>query len=420
MQNQTITCPQCSAQFELSETLAHPYIEAIKDEYEAKLLAAGAAVSKANQDLAKEKASIEAQKADLDTLISKGVAAKRVELEVSIRGQIEAESNSETQALNARIAGLLSDLQAAKQEQLGLEQAKQDLVLKANSVDLEIAKGVNAKMDELKGQAVVEAEETFKFEIAELKKKLSDTANKLDEAKKKTEQGSNLLRGEVLELDFEDRLSKEFPWDKVEEVKKGQRGADCLQLVMNGLTQKAGTIIWETKRTQNWGNDWIAKLKSDARDAKAEISVIVSDVLPNGIDTFGVIDGVWVVKPVYAISLAYALRDCVLKTREARTAAEGKETKAGIIYDYVTGADFRARLEGIAEPFKQMQADLMSERRLAEQRFSKRQKQIDRVLVACFGMVGDLHGIAGQDIAELESIELKALGNLPEDDSQVD
>lgn len=258
------------------------------------------------------------------------------------------------------------------------------------------------------GFSCLGAEDGFKFQILELKKKLDDTTEKLEEARKKAQQGSQQLQGEVLELDLQCTLVQTFPWDQIEEVKKGQRGADCLQKVMSSSSQRAGAILWETKRAQNWGGDWIAKLKADARESKADLAVIVSEVLPCQ-ESLGLVEGVWVVTPSLAIPLAYALRESIIKTAEARRAAEGKQTQAGIIYDYVTGPEFRARLEGIAEPFKRMQLDLTKERRLAEIRFNKRQKQIDRVLQACFGMVGDLHGMAGQDIAELEAIELKAL-----------
>ena len=417
MQTQTITCPSCGTTIELSETLAHPFVEAVRAELGAKLQAAQDEATKAKADLAKEKADIETQRADIAAQIARGISAKRTELEASVREEVETELRAEVDSKNKRIEKLLADLKGAKEDQLKLEQDKQDLELRAQSIDLEITKAVTAKLDALKAEAEQQAEESYRLKIAELNKKLEDTTEKLEEAKKKAQQGSVQLQGEVLELDFQATLSQTFPWDEIHEVKKGQRGADCIHLVNSGLNQRAGSISWETKRTQNWGSDWIIKLKGDSRDAKTDVAVIVSEILPQGIESFGLVEGIWVVKPSMAIPLAYALRETILKTSEARKAAEGKQTQAGAVYDYVTGPEFRARLEGIADPFRQMQCDLASERRQAEIRFSKRQKQIDRVLQSCFSMVGDLHGIAGQDIAELEAVEMKSLVASIEDDA---
>lgn len=409
MQAQFINCPSCGTQIELSETLAHPFVEAVKAEYGVKLAAAQNKAAIAETEKSKVLANIEAREAALDAEIAKGVAAKRVQIENSIREEIEAEVKAEVDSKDLRIQKLIAQLDTANAAQLELEEAKQMLEMREKSIALEIAKGINAKLDDLRVQAEKDAAEAFRLKIAELNKKLEDTTEKLEEAKKKAQQGSQQLQGEVLELDIEERLCSAFPWDTVEEVKKGQRGADCLQRVMAAAGARGGTILWESKRTQNWNPEWISKLKNDARDAKAEVAVIVTEVVPSGCDCFTLVEGVWVVKPSYAVALAHALRETILKTVEARRAAEGKQTKAGVIYDYVTGSEFRARLEGIAEPFKAMQTELSSERRLAEQRFNRRQKQLDRVLTSCFGMVGDLHEIAGQDIAGLEAIELRAL-----------
>lgn len=410
MQNQKITCPECGTQIELSETLAQPLIQAAKAKFESKLKAAQQESAKAKSLLEQERANIEAEKAQLDALIAKGVSAKRLELEGSIRQEVQSELQADAQAKEQRIQTLLDQLKASQKAQLDLEKEKQDLELKASSIELEITKGVNSKLAELREQATHDAEEQFRLKIAELEKKLSDTNGKLDEAKRKAAQGSQQLQGEVLELDFQERLQQEFPWDAIQEVKKGAHGADVIQQVKIGATQVAGKIVWETKRTQNWSNDWIPKLKTDSRQEKADLAVLVSEVLPQGVDIFAHLDGVWVVRPSFAIPLANALREGIIATKKARLAAECKGTKAESVYDYVTGAEFKARLEGIAEPFKQMQEDLQKERRQSELNFNKRQKQMDRVLMACFGMIGDLQGIAGHDLAQLEEVELSELG----------
>ena len=177
-----------------------------------------------------------------------------------------------------------------------------------------------------------------------------------------------------------------------------------------------GAILWETKRAQNWGSDWTDKAKQDTREAKAEAAVIVSEVLPKGIASFGLHDGVWVTKPAFALPVAQLLRSGLVETAMARKATASKEDKADLLYDYMTGPDFFARLQGIAEPFAQMQQDLQKEKNSTIVRWNKREKQMTRVLHAAMGLTGDLQGLGGADMQSLEGFELKALASMDDDD----
>ena len=252
-------------------------------------------------------------------------------------------------------------LKESQRAQLEGAKAIQAAELKAQSVDLEIVQQVNARLSDIQVKAKSDAEEHHKLRIAELEKKLADTASDLADTKRKMEQGSQQLQGEVLELDLHIELKSAFPWDQIDEVKKGQRGGDLTHRVMVGEGITGGSIMWETKRAQYWGADWCSKAKDDARRAKNDIVVIVSTVLPKDCTHFAPYDGIWVTKPEYSVMLAHVLRSGILDNAKVRQSALGKQDKAEILYDYLTGSEFHARMQGIVEPFIQMQRELETE-----------------------------------------------------------
>jgi len=225
----------------------------------------------------------------------------------------------------------------------------------------------------------------------------------------KAEQGSQQLQGEVQELELENLLSLKFPYDTIEPVDKGEFGGDVLQRVAGSGGQPSGTILWESKRTKNWSDGWLVKLRGDQRTAKAEIAVIVSQALPKGVETFDLIDGVWVTHPRAALPVAAILRQSLMEVALARQSSEGQQTKTEMVYQYLTGSRFRQRVEAIVEAFSTMQEDLDKERRVIMRQWAKRDAQIERVMNATVGMYGDLQGIAGKSLQEIEGLELHAL-----------
>ena len=189
---------------------------------------------------------------------------------------------------------------------------------------------------------------------------------------------------------------------------KGEYGGDVLQRVVSAGGQACGTILWESKRTKNWSDGWLVKLREDQRTAKAEIAVIVSQVLPKGVETFDLVDGVWVTHPRAALPVAIILRQTLLEVALARQASEGQQTKTEMVYQYLTGPRFRHRVEAIVEAFSTMQEDLDKERKAIMKQWAKREEQIERVMEATVGMYGDLQGIAGKSLQEIEGLELQA------------
>jgi hypothetical protein len=221
-----------------------------------------------------------------------------------------------------------------------------------------------------------------------------------------------------MEIELENVLVANFPLDQIEPVPRGKRGADILQRIHNEAAQSCGTIIWESKRTKNWNEAWVEKLRDDQREAKAEIAAILTATLPEEIQNFGYYNGVWVTNYACLVGLATALRISLLQVAENNIAASGKTQKMEVLYNYFSGPMFRQKIEGMVEPFKTMKEDLDAEKRAMGRIWAKRERQIERVINNAVSMYGDVQGIIGASLPEIESMDLKALA--PADKAEPD
>ncbi|GAG34525.1 unnamed protein product, partial [marine sediment metagenome] len=249
-----------------------------------------------------------------------------------------------------------------------------------------------------------ELDEKNRLILAEKDKQLDDMKNQIDILKRKAEVSSQQLKGEVLELELEDLLINEFPFDEINPIIKGMKGADIIQIVKTQSGKPCGKILWETKRTKNWSDSWIQKLKDDQRSEKADIAVLVSEVLPKGFSYFRQIKGVWVSEISASLSLGLALRVVLIQVAREQEFQKGKKEKMELIYSYLTGPEFRNRVEAIIEGFVAMKTELEAERRAMEKIWSKREKQIEKVVYNLSGMHGDLEGIAGKALPAVKAL----------------
>ena len=300
-------------------------------------------------------------------------------------------------------------LAEAQQAQAELIKKQRELDDAKRELELTVEKRVQEGLGDVREKAKREAEEGLKLKVMEKDQTIASMQQKIEELKQKAEQGSQQLQGEVQELELENLLRAKFPFDSIEPVPKGEFGGDVLQRVVSQTGQQSGTILWESKRTKNWSDGWLAKLREDQRTAKAEISVLVSQVLPKGVEAFDVVDGVWVTSPRAALPVATVLRHTLLQVNMARQVSEGQQTKTEMIYQYLTGPRFRHRIEAIVEAFSTMQEDLDKERKAIMKQWAKREEQIERVMGATVGMYGDLQGIAGKSLQEIDGLELASL-----------
>jgi hypothetical protein len=421
-----ITCPNCHTDIPLTESLAAPLIALTRSKYE-RLLA------DKDQDMAARETALRDQQAVLEKERA-GIEEQVFERMQSERGRIAAEeavkakrnAAADLDQKSKELAELRQVLQERDQKLAAAQKTQADLVRKERELndskremDLTIEKRVTASLTAVREKAKLEAEEGLKLRVAEKEEQIASMQRQIDELKRKAEQGSQQLQGEVQELQLEALLRVKFPRDRIEPVPKGEFGGDILQHVMGPLNQHCGSILWEAKRTKNWSDTWPAKLREDQRKAKADVALIVSNSLPKGVHTFDHVEGIWVSETRCAIPVAIALRQSLIELSAARQAHEGQQTKMEMVYRYLTGPLFKQRIEAIVEKFSDMQDDLDRERRTMTKLWSKREAQIRSVIEATAGMYGDLQGIAGKALEEIEGFGLPLIenqGSAPGDD----
>jgi hypothetical protein len=298
-------------------------------------------------------------------------------------------------------------LAEAKKAELRIVRKERELEQARSEVTLTIEKKVQEETAAVQREAREKAEEEFRLKIQEGEEQRKSLLKQLDDVKRKGEQGSQRLQGEVLELDLEAQLKAKFPTDTIEPVAKGVHGADVLQHVRGVTGQTCGTIIWEAKRAKSWSESWLAKLREDQRSAKAEVAVIVSVVLPEDVKVFELRDGVCITGPSNAMAVASLMRASLMEVGLARQASEGQTSKMAMVYQYITSPAFRQRIQAVVESFSAMQEDLGREQKVMNKQWAKREQQIHRIMEASVGIYGDLQGITGKTLKEIDATMLE-------------
>jgi len=432
MPDVSIECPHCHKTFKLNETLAAPLVEETRRKFQKEFAEKEATLEERREAFAEEQEAAEAsrkavarerealarQKEQMEEAVAERVAEQRTLIakeEAKKAKQKFDEKLAERDEEKAELESVIKDkdakLAAARKAEVELRQKQRELDDKLQAAELDVQKRVAEALAPARAAARKEAVDAVHLQIADLQKVIGDQKEQLAEAQRKLLQGSQQLQGEVQELDLEKTLRAAFVRDTIESVPKGQVGADALQRVLSAQGQVCGTILWESKRTKNWGANWPDKLKQDQREASADIAVIVTQAMPQGVDTFGEVEGVWVTTPALAIPLAAALRLTLTEAFTARRATEGQQDKMAILYQYLTGPQFRQRVEAIKDAFVTMQEDLNDEKRAITKQWAKRQQQINRVMVSTVSMYGDLQAIAGKTLQEIEGLDMRMLGD---------
>jgi hypothetical protein len=416
MAEPTVVCPQCKTEIKLTESLAAPLLESIRRDYEQRLTQKDTEVARREKLLHEREAGLERAKETFDEQVNQKLQQERARIaaeeqkkaKLTLGNDLEqrVKEVTELQEVLRQRDAKLAEAQKAQVEILRRERELKDA---QREIELTIEKRVQDNLAAARDKARKEAEEELKLKVMEKEQTISSMQRQIEELKRKAEQGSQQLQGEVQELELEEMLSSKFPRDTILPVPKGEFGGDVLHRIVGPLGQICGTILWESKRTKNWSDTWLPKLREDQRTAKAEIAVIVSQVLPKDIESFGMVDQVWVAHPKVALPVAIALRQTLLEIAGARKASEGQQTKMEMVYQYLTGPRFRQRIQAIVEAFSSMREDLDRERKAITKQWSKREEQIDRVMQATVGMYGDLQGIAGKTLQEIEGLEFQGL-----------
>ncbi len=420
MTEPTITCPNCKTEIKLTESLAAPLIESTRRQFEQRLAQKDSEIIQREQAMREKEKQLAEDKRRLEEQVADQVAEQlkaeraRVIAEESKKAKLASAAELENKA---RELTELQEVLKSRDEKLAeAQKAQAELIKKQRELDdakreleLTVEKRVQDGLIEVRTLAKKEAEDEQKLKVMEKEQTIAAMQKQIEDLKRRAEQGSQQLQGEVQELELENLLRSKFPFDAIEPVPKGEYGGDVLHRVFGTGGQTGGTILWEFKRTKNWSDAWLVKLRDDQRTAKAEIAVIVSQILPKGVETFELVEGVWVTHPRAALPVAMILRQSMLEVALARQSSEGQQTKTEMVYQYLTGPRFRQRVEAIVEAFSTMQEDLDKERKAIMKQWAKREEQIERVMGATVGMYGDLQGIAGKSLQEIEGLELAVL-----------
>jgi hypothetical protein len=358
----TIICNKCGNEIEVSEALTHQIQEKV--------------IAEKSEELKKE-------------------AIKKAEVEFSLKfKKIQSEAEEEKE----RSKKLMSQIDELLDEQRKLR-------VKDEEREIEMKKKLLESEDVIRNEARKKVEEEHQLKDVEKEKLIQDLKKSLEEAQKKANQGSQQTQGETLELTIENKLREEFPSDEIDEVKKGVRGADVIQTVVDKLGRKCGTIIWESKNAK-WSDTWISKLKEDQRQAKADLAVLVSVNLPESVNGFVFKNGVWVTSVPHFLYLALALRFNLVNIYYEKQNAVGVDEKMKVLYEYLTGNEFKHRVEGIVESFSTLQDDIEKEKRWFSSKWARQEKEIRKVIDHTHGMYGDLQGVTGRSLPEIKSLEL--------------
>lgn len=404
-----IACPHCGREIALDQALSQPLRQQLQREVDAELEPKQRALREIEARVEKERRQLDERRINMEAETARRVAEEISKLRGEVRKEIEERTICELTALKDQLETKERTITASREIELRLRKEKSQLEEATKAMELEVARRIDEERRRIQEEAEKRSSEQYRLKDAEKDKIIDDLKRQAEDLRRKAEAGSQQLQGEVAELSLEETLRVSFPADSIEEVPKGIRGADVIHKVCNQAGQSCGTLIWESKRTKAWSDSWIDKLKEDQREVKAEVAVLVSSVLPKGLHGFARINGVWVCDHSLSTCLAHALRTGLMEVAAAKLAATGKSEKMEMLYEYLSGQEFRQQVEGIVEAFSNMRRDLDQEKRAMERIWAKREKQIERVVKNMGRMYGSMQGVIGQSLPEIALFELQAL-----------
>lgn len=378
--NDAIVCPNCKQSIPLSQALSHQ----LKENYQHELNAA----------LAKKETEITAKFSERQNAREKELFEK-AQKKVSDAFQLSLK-NSENESRE-----LKEQNKALQNQLLELNVTLRKIQTDNQSMRLEYQKKLLEGEEKLTREATKKVEEEYHLKLLEKEKKISDAMHLVEEYKRKLEQGSQQLQGEVLELELESKIKSAFAYDDIQPVAKGIRGGDIVQTVRNRNAKECGKIIWELKRTKAFSREWIVKLKDDQRRLGADVAVLISNVLPSGVDRFGLYENVWVGDYEAIVGLATAIRANLIEVSSVKSSQVNKDEKLALLHNYIESVEFKHKVEGIVEAFTTMQSELEKEKNWFAKKWGRQEQAIRKALDQTHGMHGQLQGIMGKALPDI-------------------
>ena len=421
----TIKCPNCGSEIDINDALYHQLEGKYKGEYLAqkKQLEAELEAKRKEQEayfesLRAKEQQLQEQKEKFEEEIKKAtqiqLKMERARLQDELRKEILDEQNESVALLQKQLeekSNQVKELNVAKAQILQLQREKEEM---ESAITAKAELALNEKLKEEKEKIQKAADEQNELKFRQKEEQLKQLQEQLQIAQRKAEQGSMQLQGEVQELAIEEWLREKFPFDTIDEIKKGARGADCVQIVHTRESQNCGTIYYESKRTKEFQRSWIEKFKADMREKGADIGVIVTDAMPSEMQRMGLYEGVWVCTFEEFKGLSAFLREQLIRIHHVLVAQENKSDKMSLLCHFLTSNEFKMQIEAIVEAFSTMQSDLDSEKRAMQKIWKQREKQIEKVLNNTINMYSSIKGIAGNAVANIKALELPYNGDTQE------
>ena len=378
-----IKCPSCGQHFALGEAEAEEYKKELQQKMTAYVRQKDEEFKRKTDELDKQRTVIEA------------AALKKATDEMSVQLKaMEDETRQKT-----------LQLQELQRKEIEFLREKNELEQRTRNLDIEIEKRLLEDRKKIETETIQREAQLFDMRMKEKELQLESMKRTIEELKRKSEQGLTQQQGEAQEILLEELLGEYFPFDSINEVGKGVEGADCIQVVRTMSGKECGKIIYESKRTKGWNNNWIEKLKNDMRATQADLAILVTQTFPKDMECFGEKDGVWICSFKEVLGLSSALRNAIIRISEAKRSEENKGEKMQMLYNYLTGIEFRQHVEAILEGFLSMKHSITKERLQMEKMWKEREKQLDKVLLNTSGLFGSIKGIAGASIQDIPLLE---------------
>lgn len=411
MENNTqVACPNCGTDIDVQDILAHQLEDELKQKFRAQLAAEKQRYEKEAERLKKAEAEFEAKKKNENELFQERLEAQlkteKLAIEERLKLKMTEENADRIKAMQTELQEKSEKVKELHRSHAEIEKLKREKGELKEQAEAEAQKRLSVQIEQEKEKIrKVEADRT-EMKFREMEKQLEDQKKLTEEMKRKQEQGSMQLQGEVQELAIEEWLMSNFPLDSIDEIKKGVRGGDCIQVVNTRSRQNCGMIYYESKRSKDFSAKWIEKFRDDIRDKGADIGVLVTEVMPSGMDRMGMVEGVWICSYEEFKGLCAVLRDTIIRLDMAAGSQENKGEKMQMLYDYLTSPSFKLQMEAIVDGFTKMKSELDREKRAMHRIWKEREKQLDKVLLSTSEMFGSVRGIAGNAIQPMKALEL--------------
>lgn len=413
MPDQTIKCPKCGTQIELTEALTGQIEQSIRLKYETDARAKEEDYQAKLKDIQQQQKELAAKKQAINEQVVEKLKAERKGIVEFERNKILAEQSEQTKALREELEEKNKKISEANKKELDLLKKQRQLEEQSEQLELEVERKLFKERKKISEDAAKKAAEESMLKMREKDDLIKAMQGQIENLKRKAETGSQERQGEALEEQLQEVLQQAFPFDKLEEIKKGARGADILQVVRNSSGKECGSILWESKNTKDFQKGWIEKLKNDQREAMANLAVIMSIALPSEIDSFGIYQDVWITDYKSVIGLAMALRQSLVNLKRSEIIQANQASLKDVIYNYITSQEFAMHIKAVVSAYKQMQEDLDSEKRSMQRIWKKRETQIQKVMGNVTDIYATIEGLVGSQkvLPDIEPLSLEAVAD---------